>query len=56
MNKNIFYYLQVLSLILVGFCGLTLLIGGICMSSIIPIGIGFACFAFAILIPVFDRK
>lgn len=53
--KNFFYYFQITLIILIGFCGLTLLIGGFCVGSLISSLIGAA----ALILPVItwiDKK
>lgn len=46
--KNLFYCFQIALTILIGFCGLILLIGGICMSSLIASLMG----AVALILPL----
>lgn len=56
MNKNIFYYLQVLLLVLIGACGVALIIGGLCMSSFMPIALGTLSLVFILSMVVIELK
>ena len=53
--KNLCYFELVLY-VLIGACGLALLIGGICMKALISIIIGIAGIAFPIVMIWFDKK
>lgn len=48
MSKMFFYYLQVILTILVGVCGVTLLIAGICYGKGLVIVMGVLGIAFAL--------
>lgn len=48
--KTFYFYFQLILFVIIGFCGLTLIIGGLCMSSWTPvilgcIGLGLPLFA-----------
>lgn len=49
--KKVFYYAQIILTVLVGFCGLTLLIGGICMGAWMPIVFGSITLLFSLIVP-----
>lgn len=49
--KTFFYYLEIIFTVLIGICGLTLFIGGICIDSILPIIIGSLGIIFSIVVP-----
>lgn len=51
MKTNIFHFFEMVLTILIGACGLTLLIGGICMGSPIPIMFGCLELGFSIVVP-----
>lgn len=55
MSKMFFYYLQVILTILVGVCGVTLLIAGICYGKGLVILMGVLGIAFS-LAKVFDKE
>ena len=55
MNKMFFYYLQIVLTILVGICGVTLLIAGICYGKGLAIVIGVLGIAFPLSM-IFDKK
>ena len=55
MNKMFFYYLQIVLTILVGMCGVTLLIAGICYGKGLVILMGVLGIVFPLSL-VFDKK
>ena len=54
--KTFFYYLEIIFTVLIGICGLTLFIGGICINSILPIIIGSLGIIFSIVVPRLKRN
>lgn len=49
MKRTFFYYLQVVLVTISGFCGLLLIIGGICMQSVLAATIGCCSMVLPIL-------
>lgn len=54
--KTFFFYLELVLTILIGFCGVALLIGGIFMNSVMSIVLGIAGIIFPVMILIIDRK
>lgn len=52
--EKVFYYAQIILAVLAGFCGLSLLIGGIFMGSWIPCVIGVVGIIFTIVVLKID--
>lgn len=49
--KTFFYFFEMILTVLIGVCGLILLIGGICMGSTVAIAFGSLALGFSIIVP-----
>lgn len=54
--KNYFYYLEIILTVLIGACGIALIIGGLFMKASVSIIIGCLGVLFAVIMPMLDRK
>lgn len=52
---KLFYYMELILIILIGSCGIFLLIGGICLHNVISILFGILFIILPILIKLADR-